>query len=131
MYRSILLLTNVTSERDAKGEALWFGGPGTDTGGKVRGAQSYYCVYGKSPAEEAEIIANLRARSTLGVEAAKPIKTIDTRDASVTCGRYETWTSITGPTELVSDGFWHNLPLGETMKNIRVEAPCGICVVFR
>jgi hypothetical protein len=116
MYRSILLLTNVTSERDAKGEALWFGGPGTDTGGKVRGAQSYYCVYGKSPAEEA---------------AAKPIKTIDTRDASVTCGRYETWTSITGPTELVSDGFWHNLPLGETMKNIRVEAPCGICVVFR
>jgi hypothetical protein len=110
---------------------LWFGGPGSNSEGKVRGAQSYYCVFGKSPAEEAEIIANLRARNTVGVEAAKLIRTTDTRDTQVTCGRYETFSSIQGPYEMVADGFWHNLPLGETMKNVRVEAPCGICMMFR
>jgi hypothetical protein len=129
--RTLLLLTKNTSGRDAQGDILWSGGPGQGSQGKVRGAQSYFCIFGKSPAEELEIIANLRARNIIGIEAAKPVRTIGIRNAQVTCGRYETTTSITGPYEMVADGFWHNLPLGEIMKNIRVEAPCGICMVFR
>jgi hypothetical protein len=108
------LLTNYGSERDAQGDILWSGGPGQDSGGTVRGAQSYYCIYGKSPEEAAEIIENLPGRKTAG-EASEALKTIIARDTpaptlNISCGVY--YNNLQqGPFDLFANGFYENLDM--------------------
>jgi hypothetical protein len=126
--RVALLLTDVTSERDGQGDILWSGGPGQDSEGHVRGAHSYYCIYGKSPSEAAEMIKNIPSR-----KAAETVKAVGARDTppttKIACGQYYN-NEEQGPFDLFADGHYENLATGTSMSSVRVDS-CGICIVFR
>jgi hypothetical protein len=112
------LLTNGTSGRDAQGDILWSGGPGQDSGGKAKGAQSYFCLSGKEdPKDLPAGIKSIEARATLP------------RAPAIACGQYYN-TAQQGPFDLLANGAWENLAPGTGMSSIRVDN-CGICMVFK
>jgi hypothetical protein len=110
------LLTNGTSGRDAQGDILWSGGPGQDSGGKAKGAQSYYCLSSKeNPKDLPAGIKTIEARATSA--------------PAIACGQYFN-TAQQGPFDLLANGTWENLALGTGMSSMRVDS-CGICMVFK
>jgi hypothetical protein len=110
------LLTNATSGRDAQGDILWSGGPGQDSGGKAKGAQSYYCLSGKG--DPKDLPAGI-----------KTVESRATHAPAIACGQYFN-TAQQGPFDLLANGAWENLAPGTGMSSIRVDS-CGICMVFK
>jgi hypothetical protein len=146
------LLIDATSERDGQGDILWSGGPGQDSGGTVRGAQSYYCIYGRQAGEVTDQIKNFPGHTVYGTptgeaawiiknttghnavaEAAETVKAVGACDTPTTtkvaCGQYYN-NQQQGPFDLFANGNYENLALGTTMTSARVDS-CGICIVFR
>jgi hypothetical protein len=52
----------VYSGRDAQGATVWSGGPGQGATVRVKGAQSYYCIYGQKSAPAEAQVPNVTAR---------------------------------------------------------------------
>lgn len=67
----MLSLTSLSSGRDAQGAIKWSGGPGQGTALKVKGSQSYYCIYGELP-----VVAGTQAPTVAARDA------IDARDTA-------------------------------------------------
>jgi hypothetical protein len=111
---------------------LWSGGPGQNSEGHVRGAQSYYCIYGKLPSAAAEMIKNIPGRKAI-TEAAETVEAVGARDTppttKIACGQYYN-NEQQGPFDLLANGNYENLALGTSMTSVRVDS-CGICIVFR
>jgi hypothetical protein len=109
------LLTQV-SERDAQGDILWSGGPGQSDGGKARGGQSYYCIYGKMSATES-------------AEFVKTVRSLNARSPTIGCGNYMDNREV-GPKDLLATENYQNLELNTYMTSIN-NVSCGICMVFK
>lgn len=142
---------NVRSGRDVQGDELWWGGPGTSISKQVKGAQSYYCIYGDLPPNmnATGIVKAIAHRETA------PPSSVTTRDTAVMsspikelikiirsktnglkkrvfCGNYTA--IIPGVEEQVfsiaANGHYDNTIENATMTSFSNQI-CGFCVVFK
>ncbi|KAH3941971.1 hypothetical protein HBI56_063520 [Parastagonospora nodorum] len=142
----------VFAGRDVQGDQLWWGGPGTSISKQVKGAQSYYCIYGDLP-PKTNATGIVKAIATREIVLPSPFTTRETAVISspiknftktvcsktnglekrdVFCGNYTA--VIPGVEEQVfsiaANGNYENTIDHATMTSFSNQI-CGFCIVFK